>query len=439
MRRDLSVTAVASIARRETCLLARRNFFAASTLIGIIVASGGASLVHARAEEAPSTANLFTIDSPGVVQFPPAYKFDGEDAASPFVIAHPKEEMQYDNLYSRHYMGEFIPFAPVIAHLPRALDADGRPLWFEEGWGDMSLKTLVLTLLNKEQFNDLERLFDDWNDRSERMADGRWRLSAFGDAIAARFADGKSWETGYQLIQRWREGHPFSRAAALAEVVYWVEYAWNARGPGMADTVPADGWDLFNERLGKAEAVLLESKPYASGSPLWGRMLIKIGNGLNWSRPMLLRAFEEVTRDEKYYYSTYGEVAWDLTPRRGGDWKLVDAFIRGATKITQARDGYSMYARLYWVVDDCGCGEFNLFRDSLANWADMKRGFDDLIERYPHSAWLYNKYAAYACLAEDKGAYQSMMFRIGKTLVPDAWPSNQAIDLCEHKFAAKPL
>ncbi len=234
-------------------------------------------------------------------------------------------------------------------------------------------------------------------------------------------------------------GHPFSRAAALAEVVYWNEYAWNARGPGMADTVPADGWELFRQRLGKAEAILLDSKSYASGSPLWGRLMIKVGNGLSWSRPKLLQTFEEVTRDEKYFYPTYTETAWDLTPRWGGDWKLVDAFIRDATKVTQARDGYAMYARLYWSVDDCGCGEFNLFRDSLANWPDMKRGFDDLIQRYPHSAWLYNKYAAYACLAGDKDAYQSIRFRIGATLVPEAWPSHQAIDLCEHKFAAKAL
>ena len=78
--------------------------------------------------------------------------------------------------------------------------------------------------------------------------------------------------------------------------------------------------------------------------------------------------------------------------------------------------------------------EFNLFRDSLATWPEMKRGFEDIIRRSPHSAWNINNFAAFACMAGDKQTFQSLRFRIGKTIMPDAWPSNYSLDLCEHKF-----
>jgi hypothetical protein len=64
----------------------------------------------------------------------------------------------------------------------------------------------------------------------------------------------------------------------------------------------------------------------------------------------------------------------------------------------------------------------------------MKRGFEDIIRRSPHSAWNINNFAAFACMAGDKQTFQSLRFRIGKTIMPDAWPSNYSLDLCEHKF-----
>ncbi len=97
-------------------------------------------------------------------------------------------------------------------------------------------------------------------------------------------------------MRRWKEKTPKSRAAALTEAFYWFKYAWNARGQGSARSVSPEGWKLFQKRLQKAEAVLLESKPYASNSPLWWRIYIDVGTGLDWPKQRLLEVFHEATR-----------------------------------------------------------------------------------------------------------------------------------------------
>jgi hypothetical protein len=327
----------------------------------------------------------------------------GEDLANPFSEAHPMEQGLYERLYYNHYHGLFFDMnVPMPQEMPSAFDAKGRPLWFDGLRGGNSLLMLVEGLLIREQFDDLDRLFDDWNIPSDRMADGSWKLAIFQSAMNNWFSNLNAWDSGYQLIRRWREKTRKSRAAALTEALYWYRYAWSARGNGYARSVTPEGWKLFRERLQKAEAVLLESKPYTSSSPLWGRIRIDVGTGQGWSKVRLLEIFHENTEREKYFDPIYTGMVAFLVPKWGGDWRLVDTFIKDAVKNTQEVDGYSMYTRLYWSINQGEDLEFNLFQDSLASWADMKRGFEDIIHNYPHSAWDINTFAAVACIAGDK-------------------------------------
>jgi len=90
-----------------------------------------------------------------------------------------------------------------------------------------------------------------------------------------------------------------------------------------------------------------------------------------------------------------------------------------------------------------GCGtcnqKFNLFKDTYASWPRMKKGFEDLMHLYPHSKWNLNMFASFACQAGDKKTFQEVRFRIGKSVVPEAWRSNYSLDLCEHQFPNQSL
>jgi hypothetical protein len=363
-----------------------------------------------------------------------------EDFASPFVEQHDLEQVAFFRYYVARYdaRAPLPPGKPPI-DLPDD-DAQGRPLWFDPpAAGFDLLDRLVLNLFMSEQFASLDRLFDDWNSPTQLRADGRWRLTEFDAAFRIYFAGGPAWDSSYQTLLRWREKNPTSRAAAIAEAIYWNAYAWNARGSGAASTVTDEGWALYSERLEKAAAALAGSKGYASSSPLWDYETILLARAVDRPIAERLELFAQATKKEKMFVAFYTATVEGLTPKWGGDWKLVDEFVRSAVAASKSSEGQSLYARLYDRIDECDCGGFDLLRDTLVTWPDLKRGFDDLIRLYPHSGWNLNRYAAYACIAKDREAYLSLRARIGEAAILAAWPHNHSLDLCDHTFPAQPL
>lgn len=408
----------------------------ALAVIGVLALPGLAA-ADSGASSPSNPANPFALGA-DYPDLKPPLNLPGNDEASPFVVAHHNEQARYSMHYFTHYRVGGPSWTEPFSHLNHTVDAQGRPLWFDHGQGQNFLQTIVSLLFKNEQFLDLERLVDDWSDPSARLATGRPMLAVYGGAIQATFADTPDWDAVYEKIQRWRTMSPRAAAAAITEAMYWQYYAWNARGPGYAATVTADGWKLFNERLRKAQAVLEASRSFASDNPLWGLTYIEVGTGLNWPKDQLLRQLAESVAKSPTFSPLYTTTAYYLTPQWGGDWHLVEQLARSAVKSTEGSEGWSYYALIYMTVDSC-CNMADLFHDTEANWQDMKRGLEDLVRLYPHSAWNVNRFAAYACVADDKEAYVRMRLKLGKVVMPAAWPSNASFDLCEHKFPATAL
>jgi len=399
-------------------------------IIAILALPSVAAAANGQGDSSP--ANPFAL-GPDFPDSQPPFKAPGDDEASPFVIAHKSEQARYEMHYFVHYRAGGPSWSQPSSHLSHSVDAQGRPLWFDHGMGESFLENIVSLLFQNEQFLDLERVFDDWSDPSARQATGRPMLAAYGFALRTNLVNTPDWDATYEKIKRWRTNSPCAPAAAIAEAMYWQWYAWNARGGGYASSVTPDGWKLFNERLRKAQAVLEESRSFAGDNPLWGLAYIEVGAGLGWPKDRLLRQLAESVGKDPTFSTLYTTTAYYLTPQWGGDWDLVDQLARSAVGGTQATEGWSYYALIYMNVDSC-CGMVNLFRETQANWQDMKRGLEDLVRLFPHSAWNVNRFAAYACVADDKEAYVRMRLKLGKLVMPAAWPSNYSFDLCEHKF-----
>jgi hypothetical protein len=406
--------------------------------LAVITGSNCALGAEAVATDGPKPNNPFSepFDLMGA-----RFQIGGEDRASPFTEAHNIEQSRYESAYFAQYHG----FAPGMTGpmppltVPKLADANEHPLWFDGTQGEYNLSRLVTGLFGRDQFGDLEKLFDDWQNPKERLADGRWKLAIFERALRSEFEQISDWDRLLEHIREWQGTFPKSRAAALTEAMYWRAYAWNARGTGYSNSVTQDGWQLFQQRLEKSLALLLESKTYTSTSPLWARMFLATAGDLGWPKQKLLEAFRDLVKTQSNFDPLYLAVVSSLVPKWGGNWQLVDIYVRDAVSMTQEFDGHAMYARLYWQAYLREGSQTDLFRNTRAQWADMKKGFEDLMRSYPHSAFNFNTFAAAACMAGDKEEFQSLRFRIGKFVIPDAWPSNYSPDLCEHKFAANPL
>jgi hypothetical protein len=321
---------------------------------------------------------------------------------------------------------------PIIQHYSD-VDAQGRPMWFD-GQQTSELSDLIYVLFAKEAFDDLERVLSDWTNGKERAADGRWKLGWFLQAIEDSAKEPGQLEARLERLNRWRAKFPHSPFPAVAEADLWRMAAWRARGSGYASSVTPEGWRLFHERSRKAEQALLDSRSYASASPLWSFVYLETSPGLEWTTEQRLAFFRKSMEQEPSFYPSHFSVMDYLHPRWGGDWKLIANFVEYAEEKTRKTEGASLYARLYWYLAQREGDNFDIFENGGVDWPHMKKGFEDLLERYPYSAWNMNNFAAFACRAHDGDTYRSLRFRIGNNIRPKAWRTNVSLDVCEQRF-----
>jgi hypothetical protein len=280
----------------------------------------------------------------------------------------------------------------------------------------------------------LQEVADKWINPECMLDDGRPMLTALDYGYGMAFENQPDWSASLNRVEYLKKKFPDKAFVVLAEAIYWSDYAWNARGEGLASSVTPEGWRLFHERLEKAEKVLIDTKSYASQMPAWYDEMILVQSALGRPAEERDKTFLEGARKFRTYYPTYFTMLNFLTPKWGGSWDAVDTLVKWSVDNTKETDGNSMYARLYWSASGGLIDGTSLFRDTRASWPKMKQGFEDLMARHLRSKWNLNNYARFACMANDQSTFLKLRSQIGKDVIAAAWPPNVSLDLCETKF-----
>jgi len=305
----------------------------------------------------------------------------------------------------------------------------------EDGPNAMRLASLsAFRALALGNFEELEKLFERWNNPGERLLDGTWKLSAFSVGVQNFYAEGNLWPHRYEPLKQWRLRFPKSKAAAVAEANYWRTYAWHARGPGFANTVTKEGWALFNERIERAEQALLESKEYASDNPLWYREYLEVALSMGWPRSEFRKLFDEAVAKAPLFYHHYYAMTIKLTPAWGGNYEQLEKFAQQSIRRADMSEGASLYARLYWMIDSQLPLNFDLFRDSRVSWPTLQRAFDELRTQRPKSKWILHAYASFACRARDRTTYLRLRAQMGNDKFEDVWHPAHTQDVCDRRY-----
>lgn len=280
--------------------------------------------------------------------------------------------------------------------------------------------------------NELKQLASEWNDPACVFKDGRPMLLAMDYGYTNAFNNANDWGKGLERVNELKRRFPKEAFAALTESYYWNTYAWNARGGGYSSSVSEVGQKLFQKRLEKAERVLLETKSYSSNLPMWYDQMINVQSALGRPKVERDRVFKEGISRYPTYYPIYFTMLNYLQPKWGGTWGAVDQMVERSVEHTKLHEGLSIYSRLYWFVNENN--DVNLFRDTDASWPKMKRGFEDMMKRYPESKWNLNNFDKFACMAGDKQTFLKIRREIGNDVMDAAWPQKTSLDLCEAKF-----
>lgn len=274
-------------------------------------------------------------------------------------------------------------------------------------------------------FAELERLYARYGKAGVRSElTGVPRLTHFWSGISrVDNSDLAVTDEYYQqldaLTGQWADRNPQSVLAQLLHAHALKAHAWVHRGGGYANSVAPADWAQFRQFLAQAQAQLLRAQALAAHDSSWNRLMLGVGLGLEWDRARMMALFNDgIARnpdDDGLYILTLDA----LLPKWGGDLATVDRFIADAVRKTRAQRGLEMYALLYAEVSYQEASQ-SLFTGTRASWPSMKAGFEDLLRRYPHVDHR-NKFAYFACMADDRPTLQQQLDLIGDAFVGGFW------------------
>lgn len=237
-----------------------------------------------------------------------------------------------------------------------------------------------------------------------------------------------------QTLQ-WATEYPKSSLAHILYARVLVAHAWAYRGGGYAKDVPPEAWKDFNAYLRRAVEYLNQHADVALTDSSAHIELLTIGKGLSWDVKQLAAIQQDGLKRNPNDVELYFAMVTPLLPKWSGDPRTLDNYIRWATEQTRADYGMGMYARMYSQAADEQFGHA-LFKDSLADWPTMKKGYEDMLARFPDSPWRLNRYAYMACLAKDRSTLQKVLAELGDKVDASKWGPNpeRSLEGCQ-RFA----
>jgi hypothetical protein len=282
--------------------------------------------------------------------------------------------------------------------------------------------------LNQEKFDEIDAIAGAVRADKSRFAGGAWKLHklywGLREPTNARKVPDAVWQLHINHLEKWAREKPESITARVGLADAYLEYAWHARGNGFADTVTDEGWKLMNERLAKAEEVLLAAKKLKAKCPQWYLMMQILAKGQSWDMEQYDRVFEEGIALEPAYHYLYSEKAQYLLPRwhgEEGDW---ERFAEETSNRLEGKLGSIVY---YIVATDLSCyyDDREFFTQTKISWPKIKRSYAELEQTHGTSIKGLNELCRIAGQSGDKAYTRDLLQRIGDNWDPETWETRE--------------
>lgn len=291
---------------------------------------------------------------------------------------------------------------------------------------DEVYKAHIAALLAQHDYAQLEKEIATARATKARLQGGIWKVSMFYDGVgeAPFAADGRTvdWATQFLELKKWIAAYPKSAAARIAMAQAYINYGWEGRGVGYANSVSGFGWQKFRQGIQLAEAELLEAAKLKEKCPYWYEAMQQVALAQGWSKEQARALFEEATAFEPTYYHYYRQYAYFLMPKWYGEEGETQELAEEASKKLPERDGAIVYFEIASLLV-CPCDEENNDMDSMS-WPKIKEGYTTLEKAYGTSRLKVNRFAYMSVVAKDKESARAAFAQIGED-----WQKKYWIDL----------
>jgi hypothetical protein len=290
----------------------------------------------------------------------------------------------------------------------------------------------IALLLQREKFAELDCIADQVRTTKARFSGGAWKLRNFYIGLQEPrpgHPTQEDWRKHMALIERWIQLRPRSFTAQIALAESYVQYGWNARGEGYADTVSNSGWKLLGERVEKARQILTASPTLKTKCPDWYLAMQEVSQGASWDLPHTTALLKEAIAfepDYEYYYRFY---AYNLQPKWGGEEADAARFAEESANKVGGDNGDIIYFLIASKVI-CACQDPTY---SHFSWPRLQKGFAATEKKYGPNLLNINNLAMMAVKFGDWVVAAPAFERIGDQWAKDVWlteqwfKSNQAI------------
>jgi hypothetical protein len=202
----------------------------------------------------------------------------------------------------------------------------------------------------------------------------------------------------------------------------YVSSGWAARSYGWAHEVTEDGWKVFYEKLQKAWEILEIAETLETKDPEIYNVFLVIGRGLGKSNEEMDKLFDKGIAIGREYHPLYLSKATSLRPKWGGKYGEIEAFADKAVSLTKDTQGESLYAIIAGLaVPRYDTADPDEFLKHNFSYKRIKKGFIEMLDRYPESTYCLNSYCLLASIHKDKIIAKKLFDKIGGNWDKDSW------------------
>jgi hypothetical protein len=291
---------------------------------------------------------------------------------------------------------------------------------------DAAYATRVRTQLEQERFKVLDDVAAAERAGKTRFAGGGWKLHTF--YLAVESPKGKTpateaeWADILDRLKRWEAQQPDSITARVALAYAYLNYAWQARGDGNADSVTPEGKRLLNERAKLAETELNQAFELPAKCPEWYYVMLQVGRAKGWEVEDLTTLFQRASAFEPEFFYYHQELALSLMPRWRGKEGDLEKFAEESANHAGGKPGQI----LYWQITQAIMSNRELGNiPQQLSWSRAMLGYQALVEQYGATPLRQNQLALMAAKFGDYMVTDETIAQIGDRWDQGTWGTRE--------------
>lgn len=179
--------------------------------------------------------------------------------------------------------------------------------------------------------------------------------------------------------------------------LFYLYYAWKARGEGWGVTVSPKGADVFDERLTKARADLEKAYELDPSDPFPPALMVTLAMAQGWTRDEMEAWFQRAIQADSLDYTAYARKLSYLMPKWRGSKEEMLTFARDAAASAPPGTPIPMVlVTAHLEMHDRDDREH--FRKPEV-WQEVEAVLERLVREHPASSLIHARYAIIAHLA----------------------------------------